>query len=143
MGLLGFDLFVDFFASCILFTFPLDLESSQFSPNFFKYIFDHLFFFFSSGIPIMHILALFILSYRPLIFLSLFFIWFSFCCLDCMISIILSSKSIISSNIFSILFSFSSPSGIPIMHSLARFVLSHRPLVLLSCFFHLVFCLLF
>lgn len=51
-------------------------------------------------------------------------------------------SAIISSNIFSIPFSFSSPSGIPIMHRLAFFVLSHSSLMLLSCFFHLGFCLL-
>ena len=48
---------------------------------------------------------------------------------------------IISSNIFSIPLSFSSPSGIPIMPRLAYFILSHRCLILLL-FFHLVFCLL-
>jgi len=51
-------------------------------------------------------------------------------------------SAIISSNIFSIPLSFSFPSGIPIMRILARFILSHRSLILLSCFFHLVFCLL-
>ena len=42
--------------------------------------------------------------------------------------------AIISSNIFSIPFSFSSPSKIPIMHRLACFVLPHRCLILLSFF---------
>ena len=41
---------------------------------------------------------------------------------------------IISSNIFSIPLSFSTPSGIPIMLRLAHFILSHRSLILLSCF---------
>ena len=48
----------------------------------------------------------------------------------------------ISSNIFLIPFSFSSPSGILTIHSLACFMLSHRSLLLPSCFFNLVFCLL-
>lgn len=43
--------------------------------------------------------------------------------------------------IFNNLF-FTSPSGIPTMHRLAHFMLSHRSLILLSGFFHLVFCLL-
>ena len=51
-------------------------------------------------------------------------------------------SAIISSNMFTMPFSFSSPSGIPIMHRLAHFILSHRSLVLLSCFFNLVFCML-
>ena len=51
-------------------------------------------------------------------------------------------SAIISSSMFSMPFSFSSPSGIPVMHRLAHFILSHRSLVLLSCFFNLVFCLL-
>ena len=42
--------------------------------------------------------------------------------------------SIISSNVFSIPFPFSFPSGIPIMCRLAYFILSHRSLILLSCF---------
>ena len=51
-------------------------------------------------------------------------------------------SAVISSNIFSIPLSFSSPSVIPIMHRLACFILSHRSLILLLCFFHLFFCLL-
>ena len=47
----------------------------------------------------------------------------------------LKSFKIISSNIFSIPFSSSSPSEIPIMHRLACFILSYRSLILLSCFF--------
>uniref|UniRef100_A0A4X1WB81 Uncharacterized protein n=1 Tax=Sus scrofa TaxID=9823 RepID=A0A4X1WB81_PIG len=43
-------------------------------------------------------------------------------------------STIISSNIFSIPFSFSSPSGTPIMCIFVFFVLSHRSLILLSCF---------
>ena len=49
--------------------------------------------------------------------------------------------AIIYSNIFSIPFSFSSPSGIPIMHRLARFILSHRSHIAFILF-DLVFCLL-
>ena len=51
-------------------------------------------------------------------------------------------SAITSSNVFLISFSFLSPSGIPIMHRLAHFILSHGSLILLSCFCHLVFCLL-
>ena len=38
-------------------------------------------------------------------------------------------------NIFPIPFSFSFPSGIPIMHILTQFISSHRSLLSLSCFF--------
>ena len=44
-------------------------------------------------------------------------------------------SDIISSNIFSIPFYFSFPSGIPIMHRLACFMLSHRSVILFPCFF--------
>ena len=50
-------------------------------------------------------------------------------------------SAIISSNIFSISFSFSSPSGISTMHRLAYFILSHRSHIAFM-FFQLVFCLL-
>uniref|UniRef100_A0A8W4FBA7 Secreted protein n=1 Tax=Sus scrofa TaxID=9823 RepID=A0A8W4FBA7_PIG len=49
--------------------------------------------------------------------------------------------AIISSNIFSIPLSFSTPSGIPIMRRLARFILSHRSHIAFQ-FFDSVFCLL-
>ena len=42
-------------------------------------------------------------------------------------------------NIFSIPFSFSPPSGIPIMHRLTHFILSHVYLILLSFFFFFFF----
>ena len=42
-------------------------------------------------------------------------------------------SDIISSNMFSI--PFSSPSGIPVLRRLVLFILSHRSLILLSCFF--------
>ena len=50
-------------------------------------------------------------------------------------------SDIVSSNIFSIPFSFSSLSGIPIMHRLGCFTLSHRSLIMLLVFFffYLVF----
>ena len=58
-----------------------------------------------SGIPIMHRLALFILSYRSLVLLSCFFIWLSVCCPDWVMSIILSSRLLIrSSALFILLF---------------------------------------
>ena len=44
--------------------------------------------------------------------------------------------AIISSNICTIIFSFSYPSGIPSICRLAYFVLSHSSPILLSCFFH-------
>ena len=44
-------------------------------------------------------------------------------------------SAIIYSHILSIPFSFSSPSGIPIMNRLACFILSHSALILLLCFF--------
>ena len=48
-------------------------------------------------------------------------------------------SDIISSNIFLIHFS-SSSSEMPMMHRLTHFMLSHRPLILSSCFFQLVLC---
>ena len=47
----------------------------------------------------------------------------------------------ISSNVFSVCFSFSSPSRIRIMHKFACFILSHRSHISFI-FFHLLFCLL-
>ena len=44
-------------------------------------------------------------------------------------------SAIIFSNTFSIPFSFSSPSGIPIVCRLAHFILSYRSLILLSFVF--------
>ena len=52
-------------------------------------------------------------------------------------------STIISSNIFSIPFSFSFPSRIPIMNRLAHLILSHKSLMFLSLFFLIwlsVFC---
>ena len=61
-----------------------------------------------SSIPSMHSLAHFIVSHRSLILLSCFFIQFSVCCPDWVITIILSSKSLIrSSALFILLFSAS------------------------------------
>uniref|UniRef100_A0A4X1UK17 Uncharacterized protein n=1 Tax=Sus scrofa TaxID=9823 RepID=A0A4X1UK17_PIG len=52
----------------------------------------------------MRRLACFILSHRSIILLSCFFIWFSVCCPDWVISIILSSTSLIRSSELFILF---------------------------------------
>ena len=62
-----------------------------------------------SGIPIMYRLANFILSCRSLTLLSLFFIWLFVCCPDWVISIFLSSRSLICSALFFLLFTAFSP----------------------------------
>ena len=75
-----------------------------FSYNFFKYIFDPLFSFFSFWNTYYVQIGMFYTTPQSLILLS-FFIWLSVCCFDWIISIILSSRSLIlSSALFILLF---------------------------------------
>ena len=73
-------------------------DCKGFSHDFFKYIFSPLFFFFSFWNPYNVLIGLLYISHRSLILLSCFFMWFSVCCPDCVISIILPSKSLFHSS---------------------------------------------
>ena len=102
MGLFGFNLFGTLCASYILIS--VFFRFGKYSDIIYSNILSIPFSFYSpSEIPIIHRVPHFMLFHRSLMLLSCFSIWFSTYCLDWMISIIISSKSLIHSSALFIL----------------------------------------